>query len=306
MDIIPLDDPQSWNKFCLDHAWFWHTTWWMEYQRNSKFGAIFTDRSFLLRQNGHIIDIVSLIQEDDQLISPGFSDRKEILAEVKRIALENGIKRIKVNCDIREYLSIPSYTCILDLDDIQPTKGHRSAIKKAEKYLIWTDQVDIETFRDDYYRIAGKITRPAVTFNILGEWIRQGFGILLEAQYENATAGYVYLLHWKDRAYYFMSCVEPEFKQYNVSHYLQSVAFDILRRRGIKRYELGEQVYNSLHCQPMEKERNISLFKRGFGGQIVRSPASEYFFDAEYGQEVMKQRIENYFRGEHEANLLHA
>jgi hypothetical protein len=294
---------EAWNEFCFNHHWFWHSTHWIDYLSHSKLGVEFIDHSFFLEQNGQIVSIVPLIQEGDQLTSVGFEDRKEILREVKRIALENGIKRVQVNSDIKEYLNISGYTCILDLEDIRPSKGHKSAIKKSEKYLTYRETADIERFKADYFRIAGKVTRPDRTFELLGRWVNQGYGMLLEALFEDKTAGYAYVLYWKDYAYYFMSAVEPECKQYNVSHYLQSVAFDLLRQKGVQYYELGEQVYDSLICQPSDKERNISLFKRSFGGQIVQSPASEMFFDAEYMRQIYAERVNNYIGSSYRGNL---
>jgi hypothetical protein len=256
---------------------------------------------------------VPLIQEDDQFTyqggpTPEFicwpEHEKAVLAEIKRLALENGVKRIHIRGNVKGYLDASTYTCVLDLSDVRPTKGHRSAIKKAEKYLSWREITDIDRFKSDYFRIAGKATRPDRTFELLRQWIKQGFGTLLEAEFDELTAGYAYILHWRDYAYYFMSAVDPYFKRYNVSHFLQAKAFDILRQKGVKRYELGEQVYSSLHSQPSEKERNISLFKRGFGGQVIRSPASEYFFDANYCREVMTERVKNYIRSEYENNSI--
>ncbi len=293
---------QTWNYFCFENTWFWHTTHWLDYLKNSKFGVEFIDHSFFCEQNGEIVDVVPLIQEGDQFASPGFADKKEILAEVRRIALENGIKRIQVNSDIKSYLNISGYTCILDLHNVMPTKGHRSAIKKAERYLTYRESIDIDRFKADYFRVAGKATRPDYTFYLLGGWLSIGFGTLLEALYDRETVGYTYLLHWKDRAYYFMSCVFPEFKQYNVSHYLQAQAFKILRQKGIRWYELGGQIYNSLICQPSEKERNISKFKRGFGGEIVVKPVSEYFFDSSYMVRTYAGRLKNYVEREYENN----
>jgi len=308
MNIIKLTEPRhrEWNQFCFDHAWFWHTSLWQNYIQNARFGVDYRNHSFFIDQGG-IVGIVPLIQEDDQFTYQGGATaeyicqpehEKAVLAEIKRLAIENGVKRIHIMGNIKGYLDASTYTCVLDLANINPTKGHRSAIKKAEKYLAYRESTDIETFRRDYFRIAGKATRPDRTFELLGQWIEQGYGILLEALFEGKTAGYTYILHWKDYAYYFMSAVEPEFRECNVSHFLQSAAFDLLRQKGITRYELGEQVANTLHQQPSEKERNISLFKRGFGGQIVQKPASEYFFDRDYFRETMNRRIENYIRSE--------
>jgi len=297
MNIVKLGSVHydAWNEFCQENTWFWHTTHWLKYLQNSKFGVEFKDHSFFMENNKEIASIVPLIQEGNELFSPGFVDDKDILAEVKRIALENGIKRIQVNADIREYLNISGYTCILDLENINSTKGHKSAIKKAERHLDYIAPLHTQYFKHDYFDIAGKVTRPHETFEILGQWISQGFGTLLEARTKSNTAGYVYILHWADRAYYFMSAVFPEYKEFNVTHYLLWQSFDILRQKGVRWLEMGEQVFNSPHCQPGEKECNISKFKRGFGGQVVVSPASEFFFDKECFKKTYEERVKKYY-----------
>ena len=309
MNFIKLQGhEEAWNQFCYDRAWFWHTTYWMQYVQNARFGVEYRNHSFFIDQGG-IVGIVPLIQEGDQFTFQGGATpeyicqpehEKAVLAEIKRLALENGVKRIHIKGNVKGYLDASTYTCVLDLADVRPTKGHKAAIRKAEKCLSYREITDIGRFKSDYFRIAGKATRPDRTFELLGQWIEQGFGILLEAEFGELTAGYAYILYWRDRAYYFMSCVEPAFRQYNVSHFLQARAFDILRQKGIKNYELGEQVYNTLHSQPAEKERNISLFKRGFGGQVIRNSVSEYFFDADYCREVMAERVKNYLGAEYE------
>jgi hypothetical protein len=88
------------------------------------------------------------------------------------------------------------------------------------------------------------------------------------------------------------------YKQYNVTHFLMSKAFDILREKGIKKFELGEQVYNSLQHSPLEKERSISLFKRNFGGTIEVKPASEYFMDQTFMIETYANRLHKYWECE--------
>jgi len=293
MEIVKLDqtNEKAWDKFCFEseYHWFWSTVAWITYQIHSTFGVEYTNHSFFIGN-----DIVPLIQVDDELVSPGFEDKKEIIQAIKQIALENGIKRISTNGHVRGYLDCSKYTCILDLDNIKPTKGHRSAIAKAEKRLNCTPSFNTNKFRNDYYRIAGKKTRPEITFDLMYKWIELGMGTLLEARLWRETVGFAYILHWKDRAYYFASCVEPEHRDCNVTHYMLWRAFEILRDKGIKYIELGEQVYDTLHCQPTDKEKNISKFKKGFGGQIVLAPASEFYFDREYFEQVYSERIKKY------------
>lgn len=298
----------KWNKFALKHHWFFHSTYWIEYLMNSKIGVEFVDHSFFADNSKTITNIVPLVQEGNKLISPGFFEEREILKEINRIAVENNIKHIQVNADIKKYLGLINYTCVLDLDDIKPSKGHRSGIKKGEQYLSFRElcSYDTDAFRKYYTNFSKEYTRPKKTFDLLGQWINRGFGTLLEAVLDNEdfkTVGYVYILHWGKYAYYFMSCVPMPYKQYNVTHFLMSKAFEILRDKGIEKFELGEQVYNSLHYHPTEKERSISLFKRNFGGQIILKPASEFFMSQEYMIDVYANRIHEYWKCEHEKNI---
>lgn len=272
---------------------FWRSKHWLEYLLNSKIGTAYTDRSFYMDKT-----LVPLIQDGCELYSPGFDDDKAILEYVKELALQHGIKRIQVDSQIKSYLNISGYTCIIDPANISPSKGHKSAIKKGQKFLTYEIVTETGQFMRDYFEIAGRQTRPERTFELLGDWIKLGYGTLLRAKFEDKTAGYVYLLHYGDYAYYFMSGVYEQYKYLDVSHYLQSVAFDILRDKGVTRYELGDQAYNGLFYQPSEKERNISKFKRNFGGEIVIKPKSEYFFDAEYFRDTMQKRINGYINAE--------
>jgi hypothetical protein len=269
---------------------FWQTEEWKNYLLNDGTGYI--DRS--MRINGKF---VPLLQLGNEFYSPGFEDNKFNLRVIEDQALLYEIKRIQVDSLIKSYLQIPSLTCIADPFAVKPTKGHKSAIAKAEKYLEHesiTRLSDVNRFRRDYFEIAGKQTRPNMTFFYLWKWIDMGYGTLLRATFQSETAGYLYILHYGDYAYYFMSCVFDDYKQYNVSHYLQSKAFEILREKNIHTYEMGEQCYNSFLLQPSEKEMNISKFKRGFGGEIVYKPRSEYFFDAEYMKQTYENRIIKY------------
>jgi len=302
MSMIKLapEHYDKWNRFALKNHWFWHSTHWLEYLMNSKIGVEFINHSFFAETGRNITNIVPLIQEGDKLISPGFIEEREIIKEVKRIALENGVKHIQVDCDIKQFLNSSSYTCILDLNNIRPTKGHKSAIKKGEQFLTHRISEDIEKFRKFYTNVAKKETRPREAFRLLGQWIKQGFGTLLEALLDDKTVGYVYILHWGKYTYYFMSCTPRTYREYNVTHFLLSKSFDLLKDKGVIYLDMGEQTLNSLHHQPTDKEKSISKFKRSFGGSIVAKPASEYFLDQDYMIDVFANRIHKYWEKENE------
>jgi len=234
---------------------FWQTEEWKEYLLNDGTGYI--DRSFFIDGK-----FVPLLQLRDEFYSPGFEDNKLTLLAIESAAERYGIKRIQVDSLIKSYLQIPSLTCVVDPFVVKTTKGHKSAIARGMKFL---DFISVNTlsgisaFKDAYFEIAGKQTRPLKTFEILYNWIWDGYGTLLEATIAGETAGFAYIIHNEGYAYYFMSCAFDKYRDYCVTHYLQAVAFDILKDKNIHHYELGEQVYNSLFHQPSEKEMNISI-----------------------------------------------
>lgn len=272
---------------------FWKTENWLEYLLDSKNENRYIDHSFYINDK-----FIPLIQGGEEFYSPYFDDDKEILLKIKELALKHNIKRIKVDNQIKSYLNISDYTCVLDLNNVKYSKGHKSAISKANKYLDYGIVEETKQFMIDYFKIAKRKTRPNESFEILEEWIKLGYATLLKATFENKTAGYVYIIHYDDYAYYFMSGTFEEYKKYNVNHFLLDKAFKLLKEKGYTHIELGGQVYNNLQHQPSEKEINISRFKRNFGGEIVLNFKSEYFFDRNYFFEIQTNRIINYMESE--------
>ena len=60
MEIVSLSRPywEKWNKFCIqsDDAWFWHTTWWMEYalKHNPEYAPALNNLALALQKRGCI------------------------------------------------------------------------------------------------------------------------------------------------------------------------------------------------------------------------------------------------------------
>jgi hypothetical protein len=262
---------------------FWKTENWKSYLLSD--GSGYIDRS---------PPEFTLLQKGCEFYSPWMPDKRGVLLLIANLAKQYGVKRIQTDSLIKSYLNISGLTCVVDPFGAHPSKGHKSAIKKGRSLLTCETSTDIKTFMHDYFVIAGHQTRPVETFEFLGKWIKSGYGTLLRASADAETAGYIYILHYQDEAYYFMSGVFSQYKMLNVSHFLQDKAFELLRNMDIRYYELGEQHYPSIFYVPTEKEESISLFKRGFGGQIVAKPRSEFFFDANYLKTTHENRIIKY------------
>ena len=67
MEIVSLsrDHWEKWNQFCIqsDDAWFWHTTWWLEYTLEHKPELLGSSKSFFITDGSRILAICPLIVE---------------------------------------------------------------------------------------------------------------------------------------------------------------------------------------------------------------------------------------------------
>ena len=102
------------------------------------------------------------------------------------------------------------------------------------------------------------------------EWLRRPDGaraILLGAERERRLEAALYAFVYKDAAYYGSA---PGFVP-DAMHALQWRAILVLKTMGVRWYELGWQARPG----DSDKDRQISFFKRGFGGVDVAVPAVE-------------------------------
>lgn len=246
----------------------------------------------------------------------------EIWDKIWSIAKNEGIARclFKLNMQTEAYLrsmtiennlykkgffDTSTYSCILNIsqneDDLMSNmrKGHRAAIKKAQKSLQCicyditnVDEKVMEEFGKIYFMVAKKATRPDETFKKLHGFVKKGNAVLLKANLGEEIAGYTMVFYYKKYAYYAMACVIEKFKDQDVSHFLQWNAISYLKHHGICYYELGDQFFSkSFFHQVSDKSMSISAFKRGFGGRLVQQISGEYYFSLEYFKKVFQQRM---------------
>lgn len=124
-----------------------------------------------------------------------------------------------------------------------------------------------------HHKEAGRETRPADTWKIMGEWMRDiptGGALNLAFDYTDGTGrrerqarAFAYFAIHGEYAYYFSAAsIEP-----NLGIALIWWSMLALKDRGVRWCELGWQ-----GAATNEKERNIEFTRRGFGGKDV--PAS--------------------------------
>ena len=190
----------------------------------------------------------------------------------------------------------------LSLEDIKRgiRKGHKYDINRGLKAIeieIW-DKENINTEIFEQYRLlhkkaAGKITRPAKSFEIMFEWIKKGNSILVSVKLEDKFVGFGIINIYKEFAYFQSACNEPDFNEIPINHALQWKTIEYLKDKGIRYYELGWQYSKGISFEiASNKELDISKFKHGFGGFTVPLFRGEKYYSYEYFEKNMKERIQ--------------
>jgi hypothetical protein len=160
------------------------------------------------------------------------------------------------------YKARPYYTQIIDLTK---TKEELHAdLRKSYKSLIYKYPVyncTTKPIRDLHFKLRGK-TRPDETWEIQERMILNSQAFVLASgkvglltMEANATAMVYYNKDW---AYYACGASEID------SHHVIWSCILKAKELGCKWFEMGEQKFNG-----SEKEKNISIFKSGYGGKTI-------------------------------------
>jgi hypothetical protein len=279
-----------------------------------------------VRDGDELLAVVPLVREGDELTLSGApcwgpairTDISEARAlEVARMAFDHvdglGVTRaafqlspltvgneIVCAAAIRAgYLDISRTSQVLDLtagpDALRKgmSKGHRAATKKGVAQFeveALTSREALHRFRALHEAAAGRATRPPATYDRWAEWAQRGEGILVITE-----GGGSFVTVFAGRAYYLAAAMDRARSHEPIGHALQWAAIEWLSEHGVTTYELGIQQFGPLlHDVPDEKARNISRFKRGFGGVTRRAPAYEKWYSAEAFRAVYDARAEAY------------
>ncbi len=186
-------------------------------------------------------------------------------------------------------------------------KGHKSDIvvaRKAGLNVSLFDErsisdKDFAVYREIHFHAAGRQTRPDRTWELMREWISNGFAVLgLVHHAGGVPVAAALFLTDKDGAYYGSSCVEPAFTdERGIMHVLLWEAMRFLKNRGIRWLETGYQHTLTLsQTVASRKEVNIALFKRGFGGINIPYFRGERFYREDYLREAYQNRLDAYRR----------
>ena len=251
---------------------------------------------------------------------------KVVFGNIDSLAAQNEVQRISIMCSplapsfMGSVMPPPNWllrhgfqdvsltTQIIDLSqNLQSLwgdmrKGHRQDIERGRQSLNVTsfdqDNVTLELFNEYRFmhqKAAGRITRPLITFEMMYEWIVEGYAVLFGASLDDRFVGWALINTYKEGAYFSSACNDPEFSSLPISHVLQWDIIEWLKDAGYRFYELGYQQYSSLPYDfPTEKEINIAFHKRGFGGRAVPLFRGEKYYSREHYLQTAQSRIEKF------------
>lgn len=185
----------------------------------------------------------------------------------------------------------------------QCSKGHRSDIHFAMKTDAFVKVLDSQTvtekdfmsYRTIHRQAAGRQTRPDKTWEIMYEWIKRDLSVLALYFVDNDRCIAALLSSvYKDGAYAQSDCTLPEYKkQKGIMHSLFWESMKFVKKKGFQWYETGFQYTPALsQTVPTQKEINIALFKRGFGGRRVPYYRGEKFYNYNYMEAMLKERVQ--------------
>lgn len=246
------------------------------------------------------------------LMKDGLPDKKAKQAErecfpyIDRLACEHHVRSAKFMIDPlgkqARYNPLTKYgyfdssvvTVIVDLKQDEGRlwadlrKSYKALINRAlKKYrVVFVDasNPDEEVFRQyvlTHCKAAGRTTRPARTFEIQMEKIRNDEATLIGVVNDERLVAFSYFSHFNGGVYYGSMADDPDCdSDMPFEHCMLWRAIEYYKRRGFKRLETGVQQFGiQVFDLPVQKNINISFFKRGFGGSMTPVYRGIKFYD---------------------------
>ena len=280
-------DAAEWNATVdrLQDAWWWHRSEWRAYQAAR--GLLDLSVGFREDATGDLVGLAPLMVSQATASGEGYpapvADRQWIEdTDVRRLAaawaashgVEVWLAYGRPVDPLDGCRAAPdACTRVVCIGDETPgilwqniRRSYHAIIHKAGRdYAMhtWSGEsggdisAAIMCCADIHRTAAGRDTRSAATWELMGDWVRKGHALIIGVSHNADLAGYIYVITYKSWAYYASAATLAK----NLNHALQWAAIKTLRQAGIAHYELGYMPAN-----PTEKERSIQHFKEGFGG----------------------------------------
>lgn len=174
-------------------------------------------------------------------------------------------------------------------DEIEATKS-KIAVNVFEQSTASREIFD--SYQELHRKDAGRQTRPQQTFEMMYDWLTDGRAFLVGATRNGSFIEFAYFLQFKDNVYYASAASDPEVTGLSSGHCVLWTAIEWMSDQGHIFCDLGNQYYTQQVISPSnEKERDISFYKRGFGGSDASRFRGEKFFDEDYFEKTYRENV---------------
>ena len=308
-----------------------HIDYFLAYSPN-----LYKDKSFVMIKNNQPVACVFLpieekdgkrsISIDDGFISAPIFEKQEnleeqIFDEIDRIAKEENVEKIMFSIEpsLREqysynfllqhdYLDASLVSYLVDCQQISIRRNHKRSIEKilADKaFSIFVmdksnaDKQIHEQYCLLHHKCAGKITRSKETFDYQYKMLQEGNAVLVGLKFQDKFIAFTYFTFHQSSAISFSAADDPDYGHLPLYHIVNLEAMRYLQKIGVKWIDMGQPltISNQLFYYPDEKQRNIALFKTGFGGDFrMQFRGVKYFSKSLFLQDV-KLFAEKYAEG---------
>src|ERR1700722_2844189 len=177
-------------------------------------------------------------------------------------------------CRKRGYAFVPHVDGYADLTGGEA--GLRKTLRKRFKsFLNWgKDNLNLEIFTRDnadntlfqryqefHFAVAGRTTRPQVSWDIMADWIAAGHGELILGSLEGKLVAGIMVVDGVSAAYYASGVNDRSRFDKPLAHWPMWLSMLHARERGMGLFDFGDL---PLEGAASAKEVNIGYFKRGF------------------------------------------
>jgi hypothetical protein len=154
-------------------------------------------------------------------------------------------------------------------------KSYRSLINTGRRELTielvdcaTPDRDRFEIYRDLHREVAGRVTRPSESWDVMFDLVTAGRGQLVLAHLGDRPVAATYLMRFGRLAIYASGAYVRDLGKFPVSHWPLYASILAARRSGVERLVLGP-VFDGPESVSSPKERSIAAFKRGFATAVV-------------------------------------
>ena len=184
-------------------------------------------------------------------------------------------------------------------------KSYISLINKGSKTYTFKvmnfKNADFNLFKDYvnlHQKAAGYSTRSIESFKTQYNAIKKNFATIIYTFFDKEIVQINYFNHLNNYVFYSSNATNKDFKKVNVPSNHSSIYFALKHFKKMKYnyFDVGFQRFsNQLLENTSKKLKDISFFKRGFGGKNVPVYRGIKYYDKEYMKKDLNNSLQQYF-----------